>query len=116
MRAQSRREVRAMENWVKCALFPGQFSDEVGAEGRQVDGTIFSLFAPQGSVDSEGQTLQPGKPVTGWLRVIQFDQKDDCMLVRLPSETLQSGYFVTVKSSDLRFAPTLLETLPTMGT
>ncbi len=40
-----------MENWVGCLIFPCQFSGEVGVEGRQFDGTLFSLVVPEEQVD-----------------------------------------------------------------
>ena len=40
-----------METWLRCTLFPGQFSSELVAVVQSVHGREFSLFAPKADLD-----------------------------------------------------------------
>ena len=39
-----------MEHWLSCTITPGEFSEEFAVTGRQSNGTLFSLFAPESDV------------------------------------------------------------------
>jgi hypothetical protein len=79
------------------------FSHEIGIDGRQFDGSVFSLFAPKEAVDHGDQPLQ--EAVEGLLRVQVLARKGDLVLVQLPGETFQNGYFITVKADQLVAKP-----------
>src|SRR5258708_7504254 len=85
-----------MDNWLQCKLSPGQFEGEFGVDGEQHDGSAFSLFAPKASIKFDEEPTTE-KASSGWVKVQVLQQREDLLLVRLPRETFQSGYFVTVK-------------------
>jgi hypothetical protein len=89
-----------MENWLRCNLSPGQFDGEFGVDGAQHDGKTFSLFAPKPSIKFDEEPTKE-KVSPGWVKVQVLQQQENLVLVRLPRQTFQSGYFVTVNSSQL---------------
>src|SRR5437773_1751437 len=91
--------------WLRCQLSPGMFDHEVGVQGQQADGSEYSLFAPREAVDHGNQALTSGHTVPGFLRVRPVDSRGDHVLVQLPGETFQNGYFITVKASELVAQP-----------
>lgn len=68
-----------MECWLRCRVYPGQFSVEYAVVVRQFDGAEVSLFVPLGFVNCP---LQPSfdRPVAGWM-VVQLVSKNE----KLPS-------------------------------
>jgi hypothetical protein len=86
-----------MQAWLRCSVSPGQFPDEYAIGGEKFDGRPFSLFAPL-------DTVQLPVGVTsgeGLIRVTVSDRKGDLVLVRLPGQTFENGYFITVKADQL---------------
>jgi hypothetical protein len=94
-----------MESWLQCTVTPGQFRGEAGVEGRQFDGSVFSLFAPDQAVDSEGNPPARGDSRAGWVRVDVISRQNDLVLVRLPRPTFQDGPFITVRPEQLQTRP-----------
>ncbi len=93
-----------MELKLRCRVFPGQFSDEYAVSAEQADGTRFSLFAPAQAVETEEDPTRD-HVVVGWLKVSRFKQGESQMLVRLPSESFESGRFVTVRADQFKVWP-----------
>jgi hypothetical protein len=92
-----------MEHWLRCTVRRGQFSGEYVVEGDTADGKGFSLFAEADHVRLEGNSqAQKESKTPGWIRVDVVDQRDGIMLVRLPSEALEIGYFITVRAGDVK--------------
>ncbi len=92
-----------MEHWLRCMVRRGQFTGEYVVQGETVDGKGFSLFAEADDIRLD--TPSPlGKEVkaAGWLRVELIDQRDGLMLVKLPTEALERGYFITVRAGDVK--------------
>jgi len=90
-----------MEAWLRCSISPGMFNGEVGVEGKQFDGAVFSLFAPEESVEHD--TLQKeSEPSAGWVKVEITEEKGDLALVKLPRHTLQNGAYITVRSEQIQ--------------
>ena len=87
-------------SWLRCRVTPGMFDHELGVEGRQSDGSVYSLFAPKKAVDHGGQPVEG--PMEGWIRVRVLSQKDDRVLIELPGQTFQNGAYVTVPVNQLR--------------
>lgn len=86
-----------MQSWLRCSVGPGQFPDEFAVGGEKFDGRPFSLFAPR-------PTVQPPKQISsgeGLLRVRVFERKGDLVLVKLPGQTFENGYFITVRTHQL---------------
>jgi hypothetical protein len=81
------------------------FDHEVGVQGQQADGSEYSLFAPREAVDHGTQPLISGQTVPGFLRVRPMARRDGHVLVQLPGETFQNGYFITVKADQLVARP-----------
>jgi len=92
------------EAWLRCDVSPGMFDFELGVDGRQFDGTVYSLFAPKETVDHD-QPLSREHIVPGWVRVKAWERKDNLVLVELPRETFQNGAFITVTEDQLETRP-----------
>jgi hypothetical protein len=86
-----------MEHWLRCQVYPGQFSVEYAVVVRQSDGKEVSLFAPQEFVDCE-QNPTFDRPVLGWIKVVLVKQQGDLALLQLPRSTLENGQYLTVRS------------------
>ncbi len=99
---QTRRD-KDMTAWLRCMVSVGQFPQEYSVRGSLFNGTPFSLFAPVGDVDPEGEVRQ-GKWINGWIRVATGDRKGDCVLVALPQPALENGQIISVKIDDIRTA------------
>jgi hypothetical protein len=80
------------------------FDHELGVDGRQFDGTVFSLFAPKETVDHRNQELSGDSTVPGRVRVEIIGHKGNLVLVKLPQETFQNGAFITVSPDQLETA------------
>jgi|GEM_PF-1277200 len=93
------------ETWLRCGVSPGMFDHELGVQGQQFDGSEFSLFAPKETVDHGDRELIRGQTVPGLVRVKPVERRDDQILVELPGETFQNGYFITVKADQLVAKP-----------
>jgi hypothetical protein len=89
--------------WLRCRVTPGMFDHELGVEGRQSDGSVWSLFAPKEAVDAGGQPLEGG--AQGWIRVEVLTRQGDRVLVELPGQTFQNGSAITVKADQLVARP-----------
>jgi hypothetical protein len=79
------------------------FDHELGVEGRQTNGAVWSLFAPKQAVDYGDQPLEEG--AQGWIRVNVLARQGDHVLVQLPGQTFQNGAFITVKADELQTRP-----------
>lgn len=93
-----------MEHWLRCQVYPGQFSVEYAVVVRQSDGKEVSLFAPQEFVDCE-QTPTFDRPVSGWIRVVFVKQEGELALLQLPRSTLENGQYITVRTDQLKAQP-----------
>ncbi len=91
------------EAWLGCKVSPGMFDHEMGVDGRQFDGSVFSLFAPKEAVDHGDQPLHGA--TQGWVRVQVLQRQGDLVLVELPGQTFQNGAFITVKADHLVTRP-----------
>jgi hypothetical protein len=89
------------ETWLRCLVSPGMFDNEIGVDGRQFDGSVFSFFGPDDAVEPE-QELTREKSVPGWVRVEILDRKGDLVLVKLPRQTFQNGAYITVTADQLQ--------------
>lgn len=56
-----------METWLRCTLSLGQFPGEYGVDGKQYDGTPFSLFLPREYTKSD-QAPTGGYTAPGWVK------------------------------------------------
>lgn len=90
--------------WIRCKVYPGQFSNEYAVKATQSGGGEFSLFAPLRSVQTD-ETPTRDSPVDGWLEVTLYDRKDNTVVVRLPRESFESGRYVTVDLAQFREMP-----------
>jgi hypothetical protein len=86
---------RVVKNFIRCKVYPGQFSDEFAVSGQQADGERFSLFVPAQYVAPE-QSPTRDAAVDGWLQVSLWEQSGGGVVVKLPRESFESGRFVTV--------------------
>jgi hypothetical protein len=89
-----------MEHWLRCRVYPGQFSVEYAVVIRQSDGTEVSLFVPQELVECP-QAPSFDHPVPGWIRVELVQQQGRLALLCLPRSTLENGQYVTVEADQL---------------
>lgn len=90
-----------MNHWLKCTIFPGQFTGEYSVQGKLFDNTGFSLFAEKEYLQfSEEPTSD--KPIDGWIRVELGPQKGNLFLVTLPKPTFENGQTLTVKTNQIR--------------
>jgi hypothetical protein len=90
-----------MESLLQRMVSPGEFSDEYA-----ITGDDSSLFAPKECVELDGGEPSRGHPVEGWLRV-EVDEPivgKGNVAVRLPSEAIEAGYYVSVASDRLKAA------------
>jgi hypothetical protein len=85
--------------WLRCIASKGQFSSELAISIKDFRGEEFSLFAERESVEPEGDP--DIRPVPALLRVRLLDQEGELVLIRLPAETFNNGYTVTVKQDQL---------------
>ena len=92
-----------MEKWLECQISPGQFSGEYAVKGLMFDETAFSLFAPEDCLSFEVNPSDD-RPVSGKIRVLVIDQKDDLCMVNLPRPTFENGRSITVKGEQLKTA------------
>jgi len=90
-----------MKNWLKCMIFPGQFTGEYAVQGKLFDGTGFSLFAEKEDLEfSREPTFE--KPVEGWIHIELGPQKDDLLLITLPQPSFENGQTITVRTEQVR--------------
>jgi hypothetical protein len=94
----------AMDYWLRCRVYPGQFSVEYAVAIRQADGSDVSLFAPQEVVDCP-QPPSFDRPVPGRIRVQLVQQDGKRALLCLPRSTLENGQYITVPTDDLEAIP-----------
>jgi hypothetical protein len=93
-----------MESWLRCTLFPGQFSSELAVVVKSVHGREFSLFAAKTDLEYDENPTE-NHPVEGWVRVNVVQRERNLYLVRLPQTTLENGQYVTVAAGQLRAVP-----------
>jgi hypothetical protein len=93
-----------MENWLRCRVYPGQFSVEYAVVVRQSDGSDASLFVPQEFVECS-PSPSFDRPTDGLLRVQLIERQGQLALVRLPRSTLEHGDYVTVQAAQLEARP-----------
>ena len=97
---ESKGNLRMLEKWINCTVFPGQFTGEYAIKSTMFDGTEFSLFAPKEALDIKQEpTLD--HPVKGKIKVQIEQQEDDLLMVRLPRPTFENGQCVTVKTEQV---------------
>src|SRR5262249_20354919 len=90
-----------MDQWLRCQVYPGQFSVEYAVVVRQSDEKEVSLFAPQEFVDCE-QMPTFDRPVHGWIKVVLVKKQGELALVELPRSTLENGQYITVRADQLK--------------
>jgi hypothetical protein len=90
-----------MNQWLRCTVYPGQFSVEFAVVIRQFDGRDVSLFAPRELVQC-AQQPEEDQGVPGWLQVRLVEQEGDLVLVHLPRSTLENGQYITVKADQVQ--------------
>lgn len=90
-----------MTYWLRCRVTPGQFSDEYALSSVQTNGVGFSLFAPVEEVLCDAPPTET-RPSEGWVPVEVYEQKGENFIVRLPQQSLENGYYVTVQANQLR--------------
>lgn len=90
-----------MKNWLRCTIFPGQFTGEYAVRGNLFDGTGFSLFAEKQDLEfTQEPTLD--NPIQGWIHIEVGPLKDDLLLVTLPQPSFENGQVITVKENQVR--------------
>lgn len=92
--------MKTTENWLKVTLTAGMFPNERGIDGRQFNEKVFSCFVPEEYTKSD-QTPTAGNPVQGWVKVSVVERQGNLVLVFLPRQTFQNGFYVTVKVDQL---------------
>jgi hypothetical protein len=102
---------QAVKNFVRCKVYPGQFSDEFAVSGEQANGQRFSLFVPTNYVAPD-QTPTRESSVDGWLQISIWEQSGYEAVVRLPRESFESGRFVTVRLDQLQMPLQPIEAQP----
>jgi hypothetical protein len=102
---------QAMKNFVRCKIYPGQFSDEFAVSGEQVNGERFSLFVPTSYVNPDQPPTRESS-VEGWLQISIWQQSGDMAVVKLPRESFESGRFVTVRLDQLQMPLQPVEAQP----
>lgn len=90
-----------METWLRCTLFPGQFSSELVVVVRSFNGREFSLFAQKIDLEYDDPPTE-NAPVEGWVRVNVVERDKNLCLVKLPQTTLENGQYITVSAGQLR--------------
>lgn len=90
-----------MTNFIRCKVYPGQFSDEYAVSGEQTDGRRFSLFVPTNYVVPD-QSPSRDSSVDGWLQVSVWEASGGAVVVKLPRDSFESGRFVTVRGDQLQ--------------
>jgi hypothetical protein len=93
-----------MALYIRCQIYPGQFSGEFAVSGEQADGEKFSLFAPAKFVKMEREPTRD-RSVDGWLDVELWEQQGETFVVKLPRESFESGRFVTVGLEQFQTRP-----------
>jgi hypothetical protein len=106
--AQSQEETE-MKNFIRCKVYPGQFSDEYAVSGQQADGERFSLFVPAKYVTPD-ETPTREVTVEGWLQISLWEQSGTNVIVKLPRESFESGKFVTIGVDQLQHPLQALKT------
>lgn len=89
--------------WLRCSVTPGQFSNEYGVTGYQVDGKVFSLFSPKEFVKCD-HPPQNEERVDGLVRVRIYSREGDQVIVQLPQESFERGHYVTVSADQVQTA------------
>lgn len=89
----------ATEMWLRCRIGSGQFSGEYTVSGSDFRGEEFSLFAPEESVDFDGDPSL--REIDGLVQVSILQEENDLALVALPRPALANGQFVTVRRAEL---------------
>ena len=102
---------QAVKNFLRCKIYPGQFSDEFAVSGEQANGGRFSLFVPTNYVNPD-QTPTRDTSVEGWLQISIWEQSGDRAVVKLPRESFESGRFVTVRLDQLQMPLQPIEAQP----
>jgi hypothetical protein len=94
-----------MKSYIRCGIYPGQFSSEYAVSSKDSRKRVFSLFAPTDCVLLDGEQPTRDRTVDGWLIVEVLESDCERALVRLPRESFELGRFVTVSVSLLKDAP-----------
>jgi len=100
-----------MDFFIRCKVYPGQFSNEYAVSGVQADGSRFSLFAPETFVEPDERVTRD-RSVDGWLKVGIWEQQGDRAVVKLPRESLEVGRYVTIRADQFRTWPQPAEVRP----
>ena len=93
-----------MDHWLRCHVYPGQFSVEYAVSVRQADGSDVSLFVPQDFIDSDGVPAAD-RPSPGWIRVSLIQKQGELALICLPRQTLENGSYITIPADQLETRP-----------
>lgn len=92
------------EVWLRCALYPGQFTSELAVVVKTYNGKTFSLFAQKVDLRYDRPPSEE-EPADGWIKVRVVQQEGELLLVRLPQTTLENGPYLTVTAGQLNRVP-----------
>ena len=93
-----------MRTWLRCTLYPGQFSSELAAIVCTARGRELSLFASKEDFQFS-ELPSSNQPVDGWVEVTVLERQGTLLLVRLPRTTLENGQYITVSAGQLKNIP-----------
>lgn len=86
--------------WLRCTIFPGQFSDEYTVKAIDANGREFCLLCPQDYIEFNDEPSWE-KSVAGLMEVHRVDKKKDFVAIRLPRHIIGNGQYATVKEEQL---------------
>lgn len=90
-----------MIDFLRCEVYPGQFSCEYAVSVRSFAGEGFSLFAAVGDVECDYPPTRE-RAAPGWLAVRVVAETDTRRLVCLPQSTLEGGRYLSACPSQFR--------------
>lgn len=88
--------------WLQCQISQGQFTGEFAVRGEMFNKKEFSLFAPKKDLEFDEESVKKGGTVSGNIRVIKLQERDDLVLVELPQPVFENGQAITVKASQVK--------------
>lgn len=86
--------------WLTCFASSGQFNDEYAVHGADYEKNEFSLFAPRDYVRVV-RSPAAKEEVPAHLQVAVLEQKGNLFLVKLPKQTFDNGWTITVREDQL---------------
>ena len=99
------------KHYLRCKVYPGQFSGEFAVSGEQCSGERYSLFVPIRFVKTDREPTRDST-VEGWILVDLWDLSGNSAVVKLPRESFESGRFITVGIDQFQTRPEPAEVNP----